>query len=127
MLVKSKHLSSRHRFKVSLDFDLPHFPQFVLFVISQLLLATSGDIEINSGPLSDSFSSDNSSSACSYINLTNSGLNILHLNIQSLKPKIDILTVEAQPYDILVFTEIWLLNTISNDNIHISDATEQIE
>lgn len=119
MLVKIKHISSRHRYVVSLDFDLPYFPHLVLFFISQLLLAMSGDIEINPSPLSDSFSLDNSPSACSYINLTNSGFSIIHLNIHSLKPKIHFLTVEAQPYFILVFTETWLSNTVSNDNIHI--------
>ncbi len=32
----------------------------------------------------------------------------MHLNIQSIKHKLDILEVEAQPYDILIFTETWL-------------------
>ncbi|XP_053396163.1 uncharacterized protein LOC128556153 [Mercenaria mercenaria] len=43
----------------------------------------------------------------------------MHLNIQSLKPKIDILEIEAQPYDILIFTESWLSPATSNDDLLI--------
>ncbi|XP_053402799.1 uncharacterized protein LOC128558047 [Mercenaria mercenaria] len=43
----------------------------------------------------------------------------MHLNIQSLKPKIDILEIEAQPYDILIFTKSWLSPAISNDDLLI--------
>ncbi len=40
----------------------------------------------------------------------------MHLHIQSIKNKIDILEIEAQPYDILIFTETWLTpNTINTD------------
>lgn len=43
----------------------------------------------------------------------------MHLNIQSLKPKIDLLEVEAQPYDILVFTETWLNSNIPDKDLYI--------
>ena len=57
------------------------------------------------------------SSFDSYATLTNSGLSIIHLNIQSLK--LDILTVEAHPYDVLVFTETWLSSNVSDEDVEI--------
>ena len=41
------------------------------------------------------------------------------MNIQSLKPKIDILTVEAQLYDVLVFSETWLSSKYSDEDVQI--------
>jgi len=41
----------------------------------------------------------------------------MHLNIQSLRPKLDILEVEAHPYDVLVLTETWLNPSIPDDDI----------
>ncbi len=43
----------------------------------------------------------------------------MHLNIQSLRPKLDLLEIESQPYDVLVFTETWLSREISNDELSI--------
>jgi len=43
----------------------------------------------------------------------------MHLNIQSLLPKIDLLSVEAQPYDVLVFTETWLNQSITDAELRI--------
>ena len=51
--------------------------------------------------------------------LTNSGLSIMNLNIQILKPKLDILTVVAQPYGLLVFTETWLSSNVSDEDVEI--------
>ncbi len=44
----------------------------------------------------------------------------MHLNIQSIKPKLDILEIEAQPYDILIFTETWLTPAIHDTDLHIT-------
>ena len=46
-------------------------------------------------------------------------LSIVHLNIQSLYPKLDILETEMQYYDIVVLTETWLTPTRKNDEIMI--------
>ena len=46
-------------------------------------------------------------------------LSIVHLNIQSLYPKLDILETEMQYYDIVVFTETWLTPNRKNDEIMI--------
>ncbi len=88
-------------------------------IYSQILL--SGDIHPNPGPSSHSELSDESSniSTSSYINLINGGLSIMHLNIQSITSKLDILEIESQPYDVLVFTETWLSQTTPNEDILI--------
>ena len=80
---------------------------FVLFLILKL----SGDIHPNPGPQSDSLLSSNISTVFPH------NLNILHLNIQSILPKMDLLEAEVQNYDILVFTETWLSPQISNDDL----------
>ena len=41
----------------------------------------------------------------------------MHLNIQSLRPKLDILEVEVQPYDVLVFSETLLSPVIDSDSL----------
>ena len=48
-------------------------------------------------------------------------LSIFHLNVQSLLPKIDLLRGEAEAYDILVFSEMWLKPVIGNDTILIEN------
>ena len=65
-----------------------------------------GDVESNPGPLSvDSLSDSNSDSlSFSISNLTNS-LSIMHLNIQSPVPKLDLTEDESLAYDVLVLTE----------------------
>ena len=63
-----------------------------------LLRLLSGDIEENPGPLSTSSTTSDCFSD-SLSSLINSGLSGMHLNIQSLRPKLDILTIESQPYD----------------------------
>ena len=77
----------------------------IVCVIS-LLLLVSGDVHPNPGP---NVSLDTStSSSCSDIpgmSVLRDHLNIVHLNIQSMYLKRDILEVEMQYYDIVVLTE----------------------
>ena len=80
---------------------------FVLFLILKL----SGDKHPNPGPQSDSLLSSNISTVFPH------NSNILHLNKQSILPKMDLLEAEVQNYDILVFTETWLSPQISNDDL----------
>ncbi len=104
---------------------LPHHHVTLEHVVSLSLYLTdmklilSGDIHPNPGPSSNSDSS--SISTDSYTDLLNSGVSVMHLNIQSLKPKLDILQVEAQPYDILIFTETWLTRSTTDEDLHISN------
>lgn len=45
----------------------------------------------------------------------------MQLNIQSLKSKLDILEVESQSSDVVIFTETWLSDKIPNPEILISN------
>ena len=53
--------------------------------------------------------------------LISKNLNIIHFNIQSILPKIGLLEVEMQNYDILIFTETWLTSQVSDDDIMITN------
>lgn len=78
----------------------------------------SNDVHPNPGPDSASISTTTTSQNTS---LFEHNLSIIHLNIQSLVPKLDILEVEMQQYDLPVFTETWLHSEISTDDILISN------
>ena len=72
-----------------------------------LLLLTSGDVHPNPGPHDSLSASSFSVSELSRAAAMMDHLNIVHLNIQSLYPKLDILETEMQYYDIVVLTETW--------------------
>ncbi|WAR13947.1 hypothetical protein MAR_004052, partial [Mya arenaria] len=69
-----------------------------LYLVPQLI-NHSGDVPPNPGPLSES---SDQTSTLSYSALINTGLGIMCLNIQSLKPELHLLEINAQPYDILI-------------------------
>lgn len=86
-----------------------------------LLIILSGDVHPNPGPDSvDEMSLSSDSSTFSSENLQHL-FSIVHLNVQSLLPKIDLVRGESLAYDVMVFTESWLNTNISNDSI----STEQ--
>ncbi len=87
----------------------------ISFTIFKIIV--SADVHPNPGPSRP----DNSTSS---LDLLNKGISIMHLNVQSLKPKLEIIEAEAQYYDILVFTETWLSPNISDDDIMISNFTK---
>ena len=74
-----------------------------------LLLLQSGDIQPNPGPSSvaSDISGSSASSILNSINLSRH-LSFVHYNIQSIFPKLDILTAELSDFDILAFSETWL-------------------
>ncbi|CAC5420485.1 unnamed protein product [Mytilus coruscus] len=85
-----------------------------MLVILILLLLLSGDIEKHPGP-SSLFSSDKSKlSSVSELSLDDlkfclsKFISFVHLNVQSLEPKLDLINVELLHLDILCFTETWL-------------------
>ena len=84
-----------------------------------LLLLTSGDVHPNQGPHDSSSASSFSVSELSRAAEMMDHVNIVHLNIQSLYPKLDILETEIQYYDIVVLTEPWLTPNRKNDEIMI--------
>ena len=103
------------------------YGQYVVSVVVplfSLLIILSNDVHPNPGPTS--VPSTDTSSSEGYQEILNSGLSIMHLNIQSLKPKTNILEVEAQPYDILVFTETWLCPNTNDEEIIIPNFSAPV-
>ncbi len=85
-----------------------------------LVLNLSRDIHPNPGPSSTLSTSDSDTSACSFEYIMGM-FSVYHMNIQSVLPKIDIIEQEIQFYDVAVFTETWLNDTIQSDSIVISN------
>ena len=65
-------------------------------------LSLSGDIELNPGPASSQ------------------DLSGVHMNVRSLKNKIDLIQAESNQFDIITMSETWLSHTDHNDNIHLA-------
>ena len=87
----------------------------IVFVNLWLFLSVikqSGDVHPNPGP--ESLSSDSS-----FQSVLHDYLNIVHVNIQSLLPKLDILETEKQYYDIVVLTETLLSQNTTNYDVSI--------
>ena len=74
-----------------------------LLSVLKIRILLAGDVERNPGPL----------------NVNN--MKIYHLNVRSLVNKVDEITVEAQDFDIVGFTETHLDDTIPNDDINMPD------
>ena len=86
------------------------------------ILVLSGDVELNPGPNSVVGSTDSvSSSSISSIDTLTNHLSILHLIIQSIASKLDLIEGEAASYDVLVFSESWLKPEITNESLHIEN------
>ena len=88
-------------------------------ILFRLLILISGNVHPNPGPDPHEQDTSVNTSTSSYAHILSSGLSIMHLNIQSLRPKLDILEVEAQLCDILVFTETWLSARVQNNDLDI--------
>ena len=88
---------------------------FTSWLIHMILL--SGDIESNPGPNSvDGFGD----ATLSYLDIFSNYLSIMHLNIQSLVPKLDLVEGKSVAYEILVFfLESWLRPEVRDDSILI--------
>ena len=97
---------------------LDNFAHFCIVLC--ILLIISG-VEQNPGPsLSESSRSFSSvsdlSSDCSVFK---NNVSFLHLNVQSIVPKLDIITAEYSSYDILSFTENWLKPNINDETLKL--------
>ena len=113
------------------QYNAPEAPiSFAFIIVVLCVLLIMFGIEINPGPLIDS-SSDSFDSSLSVGSLENSasfssqiignGVSFLHLNVQSILPKIDFIAAEYSCHDILSFTETWLHpNTCTDDDIRIA-------
>ena len=87
-----------------------------------ILLLASGDIHPNPGPteLDYSSSSSDKSSTSLFLSLSNH-LSMVHYNVQSLLPKVDIIEAELSCFDVIAITETWLNDSISDDNLTFYD------
>ena len=94
-----------------------------LVVCLLLLIILSGDIELNPGPslLSESDVSSVSSMSDPVFDEFNACLDaytsFVHINIQSLIPKLDIINVELSNIDVLCFSETWLNQSTNSEDI----------
>jgi len=92
-----------------------------LCIVMCILLIISG-IEMNPGPsdsdLSSSFGSISSTST-TVSNFIHNSVSFLHLNIQSITPKLDLISAEYSCREILSFTESWLRPHVSDDMLKI--------
>ena len=89
-----------------------------------MILLLCGDIETNPGPLHDTFSSDfsigNSDSSSFFSKNKKSFISLMHLNVQSLRPKLRIIEATLNDFDILCFTESWLNPSINDKDVHLT-------
>ncbi|MEW8545561.1 MAG: reverse transcriptase family protein [Candidatus Thiodiazotropha sp.] len=112
-------------FENNLSFSIKLYCCLVTLVIITwvfVLILNCGDVHPNPGPGSDNDLADLSqSSSNDSFELLSNHLSIVHFNVQSLLPKMDILRGEAEAYDILVFSETWLKPVINNDSILIEN------
>ncbi|WAR30424.1 hypothetical protein MAR_032966 [Mya arenaria] len=91
---------------------------------SSLLLSISGDVHPYPEPTSTADDLNSSFLSYSYSDLINSGLSVVHFNIQSLRSKLELIEVELQNYDILIFSETLLSPEISSENIKIANFSQ---
>ena len=90
------------------------------WVIDIILL--SGDVHPNPGPDSvSSLAETSTSSSISTLGALYNHLSIMHMNIQSILPTLDLIKCESIAYDVLVFTESWLKPEIKNDDLLIDN------
>ena len=92
------------------------------------LILLCGEVQLNPGPYSVDGSID-SVSSCSFssIEYLSNHLSIMHLNIQSIILKLDLIEGEASAYEVLVFSESWLNPRIPNASICIEYFSQPLE
>ena len=81
-----------------------------------------GDVQLNPGPGSVEGSTNSSfDSFDSHFEMISNHLSILHLNVQSIVPKLDLIRSEADLYDILIFSESWVKSETQNETLYIEN------
>ena len=120
-----KHILPGKRLKSNIAFTrLVCSLLFTLVTVTWTLciMMQAGDIHPNPGPATVSTSSISSlasvSSAFNFSKLSNH-LSVVHYNVQSLVPKLDLLTTELSEFDILAFTETWLNPSVPTNDLTI--------
>ena len=77
-------------------------------------------METNPGPEDDSdisIGSLNSIDVSSFCDKFSSSVSFLHLNIQRIIPKLDLIAAEYEDFDILSFSESWLNSKLNSEKI----------
>ena len=89
-----------------------------LSVMILLLILKSGDVHPNPGP-PHSESSDSWSSSLDLYNFPNlpNHLSTIHYNVQSIANKLDTFIAEFSFFDVVLFSETWLLDEISSNEL----------
>ena len=116
---KSETVCQNIKSDVVLD-RISYLAVFILFVI-QMLLIISG-LETNPGPEDDSdisIGSLNSIDVSSFCDKFSSSVSFLHLNIQSIIPKLDLFAAEYKDFDISSFSESWLNSNHTDESIKL--------
>ena len=128
-----KHAYRRVLYSTKNDLICYHFTISLLVSTLSLwvtcLILLCGDVQPNPGPDSvDGRIGSVSSCSPSSFEYLSKHLSIMHINIQSIIPKLDLIEGEASAYDVLVFSESWLNPRIPNASIcieHFSHPSEQ--
>lgn len=119
--IKFPYSRVKHTSEKNLIFTRNCFFSLLFAVIvcwTSCIIILSGDVELNPGPDSVGGSTDsNQNSSVSLVHMLSNHLSIMHLNIQSIVPKLDLIKCEADAYDVLVFSESWLHPQVKNDSI----------
>ena len=77
---------------------------------------------MNPGPGSVEGSTNSSfDSSDSHFEMISNHLSILHLNVQSIVPKLDLIRSEADLYDKLIFSESWVKSETQNETLYIEN------
>ena len=121
--LNAKRLVTSNRCKKNVEFSRLMFyctfscllPSSVVII---LLILKSGDVHPNPGP-PPSESSDSCSSSFDLYNFLNlpNHLSTIHYNVQSIANKLDTLIAEFSYFDIMSFSETWLHNEVSSNEL----------
>ena len=76
-----------------------------------LLIALSGDIEINPGPETSPCTNDIN------LSLFEQNFSVVHYNVQSLQAKVDQLQMELYHFEVIALSETWLFLDIQDDKM----------
>ena len=86
------------------------------------IILLCGNVQLNPGPGSVEGSTNSTfGSSDSYCEMISNHLSILHLNVQSIVPKLDLIRSEADLYDILIFSERWVKSETQNETLYIEN------
>ena len=105
--------------------SLEYVNNYAFLCIGVCILLIMSGIEMNPGPCDSDLSSSLgsiSSTSTTVSNFIHNSVSFLHLNIQSITPKLDLITAEYSCHEILSFTESWLRPHVSDIRLKFLDT-----